>query len=227
VDKGLVRLTDGHPRARRRHRCQILQPNSPSSTSTPAPLRTARERSTGVISSNTVHHRLDRRAPHWRKLPELRQFVSNADQIHRRAHDGSKRWPMPTRRHLCLRRLGRKIRIALSTPTAPAVTPLILQTPAHVVSCQRPLRDTKEHTAECHASELLDWLAERQKRGPMLYRSVHTAYLQMTRERGWPSCPWNRLARQLALRLSNGRKTFVWGIDTAGRPRRFRVFWLP
>lgn len=76
-----------------------------------------------------------------------------------------------------------------------------------------------------HAVRLLQWLREPGGRlGEILASELREIHVEMCLELGWRARPWNPIARELAKRLSDGRKTWVWLTDSKGHRWRRRVY---
>ena len=88
-----------------------------------------------------------------------------------------------------------------------------------------PLRNM---SAEVHAERLLLWLQEPGGlTGRILVDDLRAIHGEMCLHLGWRIRPWQPIARQLALRLSGGRKTWAWVEGATGERVRRRVYFIP
>lgn len=83
----------------------------------------------------------------------------------------------------------------------------------------------EQHSAAAHAMRLLQWLREPGGRvGDILASELQEIHVEACAEWGWHARPWNPVARELAARVSGGRKTWAWITDSKGRRFRRRIY---
>lgn len=83
-------------------------------------------------------------------------------------------------------------------------------------------------SAVAHAERLLQWLQEPGGlTGRILADELRLIHAEMCAELGWRVRPWQTIARQLALRLSDGKKTWCWIEGPNGERLRRRVYVIP
>jgi hypothetical protein len=87
----------------------------------------------------------------------------------------------------------------------------------------------EHHTAEEHALLLLTWIQRNidPRRGMLFREAVQEFYTEALIEVGWGARPWNRVARELDLLCTGGRKPYQWVMSKTGRMHRRRHYPIP
>ncbi len=113
----------------------------------------------------------------------------------------------------------------------PTVRVLADSTPRHLMAIRRARTEALEqHSPAEHASALIAWLQAPGglgRTGQILARELQVIHAEMCAEIGWQQRPWNPIARELALLLSGGRKTWAWSTSPDGARHRLRTYNVP